>query len=87
MTLIKKIDVKNYLSSPKRNGFRSHRPTSQPNATVLSNDASGPADSNANNVEGTFNQPSSSGMETLQTKTLRDCGQIVTAAKSKSARG
>ena len=87
MAHIKKIDVKNYLSSPKRNGFRLHRPTSQPDATGSSGDMSRRADSNASNViEETFNRPPLSGMEP-QTKTQPDCGQIVTPAKSKSGRG
>ena len=86
MTLIKKIDVKNYLSYPKRNGFRLHRPASQPDATGFSGET-GSTDSNASHiVEATSNQSSSSGTDTPRTKTQPASGPIAVPAKLKSAR-
>jgi hypothetical protein len=38
MSHIKKIDVKNYLSSRNRKGIHLYRPTSQPDATGFSSD-------------------------------------------------
>jgi hypothetical protein len=83
MSLIKKSDVKNYLSSQKRNGIHLYRPVSQPDATGFSGDQSRHADSNV--VEETVNRPSASGPETSPTKTQLDSSHLVTRIDSKSA--
>lgn len=88
MPLIKKIDVKNYLSSPKRNGFRPYPPESPRDAPESAVDTSGRANSNANKaIEETSNQHSLSGTETLQTKTQSNRSQTVSSGESKSVRG
>jgi len=86
MILIKKIDVKNYLASPKRNGFRRHRPAGSLDVAGLSGDTSRRAGSNASRSEEPFSQPFLHGTETPQTKAQPDCGQRVTPSKSKSVR-
>jgi hypothetical protein len=86
MSLIKKSDVKNYLSSQKRNGIHLYRPVSQPDATGFSGDQSRHADSNASIVvEETVNRPSACGLETPPTKTQLDSSHLVTLIDSKSA--
>jgi hypothetical protein len=86
MSLIKKSDVKNYLSSQKRNGIHLYRPVSQPDATGFSGDQSIHADSNTSKVvEETVNRPSASGLETPPTKTQLDSSHLVTLIDSKSA--
>jgi hypothetical protein len=86
MSLIKKSDVKNYLSSQKRNGIHLYRPVSQPDATGFSGDQSRHADSTASIVvEETVNRPSASGLETPPTKTQLDSSHLVTLIDSKSA--
>ncbi len=85
MTLIKTVDVKNYLSSPRRNGFRLHRPATQPDATGFSGQPSGRADFDARNtVEATANRSSSSAMDAPQTTA---CGPPADPATRKSAQG
>ena len=86
MSLIKKSDVKNYLSSQKRNGIHLYRPVSQPDATGFSGDQSRHADSNESNVvKETVNRPSTSGLKTSPTKTQLDSSDLVTLIDSKSA--
>lgn len=46
MTLIKKSDVKNHLSTHARNGQRLHQSLSQPDATGFSGEESTRSDSN-----------------------------------------
>jgi hypothetical protein len=81
MSLIKKSDVKNYLSSQKRNGIHLYRPVSQPDATGFSGDQS----NTSNVVEETVNRPSAIGPETSPTKARLDSSHLVTRIDSKSA--
>lgn len=83
MALIKKIDVKNYLSYRKRNGFRSNRTASQPDATGFSGEVSSPADINTS--RDALIQSSASGIETARTKAQTDSSQLMPPTMSKSA--
>ena len=84
MSLIKKSDVKNYLSNRNRNGIHLQPPASQPDATGFSGEQSERADSNANNtVEEPRNGPSASGQENLPVK--HDSSGLATTTNSKSA--
>lgn len=86
MVHIKKVDVKNYLASRKRNGFRPYRPASRPDGARIQGETSAGADSIAAEViENTFSRPSSSALEMRPSETKADSGEIVTPAKSKSA--
>jgi hypothetical protein len=86
MSLIKKSDVKNYLSSQKRKGIHLYRPVSQPDATGFSGDQSGRADSDTSNVIAeTVNRPSASGLETPSTKAQPDSNNVIMFVDSKSA--
>jgi len=85
MALIKKIDVKNYLSARKRNGLRPYRPASQPDATGFSGEPSRRADSEASTS--TLDPSSASGMHASQIGTQIDSGQAVPPATSKSVQG
>lgn len=60
MSLIKKIDVKNYLSSRNRKGINLYRPTSQPDATGFSGGEKASAKEKSKRSIGNANaQPSS----------------------------
>jgi hypothetical protein len=86
MSLIKKSDVKNYMSSPKRKGIHLYRPVSQPDATGFSGEQSARADSDASNVVAeTLNRSSASGLEAPSTKTPPVPNSVVTPIDSKSA--
>jgi len=87
MSLIKKSDVKNYLSSQKRNGIHLYRPVSQPDATGFSGDQSGRVDSDTTTAkEEKVNRPSAVGLEVPSTKAQPDSNNVVTFVDSKSAR-
>jgi len=86
MSLIKKNDVKNYLSSQKRKGIHLYRPVSQPDATGFSGDQSVPSDSiKTDAAKVTVSRPSSSGLETPSTKAKPDSSHVLTLLESKSA--
>ena len=86
MTIIKKIDVNNYLSSRKRKGIHLYRPPTQPNLIELSGAPSAQADSYASNIiEATSNRSSLSKVDPLQTETRLARDPIPVPTKSESA--
>jgi hypothetical protein len=84
MSLIKKSDVKNHLSSRNRSEIHLHRSSSQPDATGFSGGQSDSISSNA--VEKMRNLPTSSGPEIVPTRAQADSNHAVTLADSKSAK-
>lgn len=86
MALIKKIDVKTYLSSRKRNGFRPYRQISQPDATGFSGEPSACVDSNTQKmIEETLKRPYASRQEDSLAKTGRGASNSAATTDSKSA--
>lgn len=86
MAHIKKVDVKNYLASRKRNGFRPYRPANHPARAGARGESSAGANSVATEViEKTFSQLTSSGLEMQANETRTDSGEIAIPAKSKGA--
>jgi hypothetical protein len=87
MSLIKKSDVKNYLSSQKRKGIHLYRPVSQPDATGFSGDQSGSADSDASKVAAeAVNRPSANALEKPSIKAQHQSSNVLTLVGPKSAR-
>ena len=86
MSLIKKTDVKNHLSSRKHNGIHLYKPASQPDATGFSGEQSEHADSSSGNVVETApNLPLSRGPQIVPARVQPDSDQLVTITESKSA--
>jgi len=82
MSLIKKNDVKNYLSSQKRKGIHLYRPVSQPDATGFSGDQPAPSEIKSDAVEKTA--PAGQ-LKAPSTKAQLNSHSVVTLIDSKSA--
>jgi wyosine [tRNA(Phe)-imidazoG37] synthetase (radical SAM superfamily) len=86
MSLIKKCDVKNHLSSRLRQGGHLHRPASQPDATGFSGVEPGRAEPNTDPlIADLIKQASSIGPETTPIVIASSLSDAVMPAISKSA--
>lgn len=82
MSLVKKSDVKNHLSSHHKKGIHLNRPLSQPDATGFSVEEPARTDLN---VEDQHQQPSSSGLEAPPLVASPDSSDTIASTLSKSA--
>lgn len=86
MSLIKKSDVKNHLSSRHRRGLHLATPASQPDATGFSEEQSGGPDSDGGNVAGELlPQPGIVTPEARPLETEHELKPFAVPAISKSA--
>lgn len=86
MSLIKKCDVKDYLSARRRRGGPLYLQASQPDATGFSGVEPGNADRKAtHSVEELPKQSASIGLEAIPIVIASDSGNAVVHAKSQSA--
>lgn len=87
MSVIKKSDVKNHLSTHNRNGIHLQRRASQPDATGFSGEQAGTADSNSSsNVEDTRNRSVAGELENGPAKTGTDSSGVAMINDFKSGR-